>query len=43
MLEQGILTYVFGEPADAGLNTIKPLMITIAARPLLTFKQLDRY
>lgn len=40
LLEQGILTYAFGEPGEAGLNAIKPLMITIAARPLLTFKVL---
>ncbi|OIN03815.1 superinfection exclusion B family protein [Oceanisphaera psychrotolerans] len=40
LLEQGILTYAFGEPGDAGLSAIKPLTITIAARPLLTFKVL---
>ncbi|MFD1008001.1 MULTISPECIES: superinfection exclusion B family protein [Oceanisphaera] len=40
LLEQGILTYAFGEPGDAGINSIKPLMISIAARPLLTFKVL---
>lgn len=40
LLEQGILTYAFGEPGEAGLNAIKPLMIAIVARPLLTFKVL---
>ncbi|MGO1246236.1 MAG: superinfection exclusion B family protein [Oceanisphaera sp.] len=40
LLEQGILTYAFGEPGEAGLNAIKPLMISIEARPLLTFKVL---
>ena len=40
LLEQGILTYAYGEPGEAGRNTIKPLMVAIAARPLLTFKVL---
>lgn len=40
LLEQGILTYAYGEPNEPGLNAIKPLMITIEARPLLTFKVL---
>lgn len=40
LLEQGILTYAFGEPGETGLNAIKPLMISITARPLLTFKVL---
>lgn len=40
LLEQGILSYAFGEPGEAGLNAIKPLMISIDARPLLTFKVL---
>ena len=40
LLEQGILSYAFGEPGEAGSNAIKPLMIAIAARPLLTFKVL---
>ncbi|WP_375056903.1 superinfection exclusion B family protein [Zobellella sp. DQSA1] len=40
LLEQGILTYAYGEPNEPGLNAIKPLMITIETRPLLTFKVL---
>lgn len=40
LLEQGILSYAFGEPGEVGANAIKPLMIAIAARPLLTFKVL---
>lgn len=40
LLEQGILNYAFGEPGEMGLNAIKPLMISITARPLLTFKVL---
>ncbi|MBO1518276.1 superinfection exclusion B family protein [Oceanisphaera pacifica] len=40
LLEQGILTYAYGEPGEMGLNAIKPLMISIEARPLLTFKVL---
>jgi hypothetical protein len=40
LLEQGILTYAYGEPSEPGLQAIKPLMITLEARPLLTFKVL---
>ncbi|MGR7922668.1 superinfection exclusion B family protein [Zobellella denitrificans] len=40
LLEQGILTYAYGEPVEPGFNAIKPLMITLEARPLLTFKVL---
>ncbi|WMC10961.1 superinfection exclusion B family protein [Oceanimonas pelagia] len=40
LLEQGILTYAYGEPGEHSLQAIKPLMITLEARPLLTFRVL---
>ncbi|WP_418139442.1 superinfection exclusion B family protein [Oceanimonas smirnovii] len=40
LLNQGILTYAYGEPGENSLQAIKALMITLEARPLLTFRVL---
>lgn len=40
LLQQGILSHAYGEPGDTVLQGIRPLMVTLEARPLLTFRVL---